>query len=189
MRRASRRGLTLAFLAGLALLLAGCGLANHSSGSSSEHAAAGASPESPGEREGTAPAEKQPEPVNPAGSPRAAVERFAESYINWSYATLAADEQRLAASAVGEARASELQSRQQTLRDRALARGRVFNTGTIVTVGLVAGAGGDVWACVTREQTGGEGEYASLAAAYHVTLATVRQVPGGWAVSAWRPEL
>jgi len=168
------------------MLLAGCGLARTISQPSEQQTAQ--IPTSPGEREGTAPAEQQPRPVSPASSPREAVERFADGYINWSYATLAADQQRLAESAVGEARASELQARQQTERDTALTRGRVFNSGTVVAASLVNGSR-DVWACVTKEQTGGQGEYAALAAAYHVAFATAQRVPGGWAVSAWRPEL
>jgi hypothetical protein len=168
--------------------LAACGLANRE-GTRSASSTSTPQQANPGEREGTTPPQPQAAPLAPAPSPQSAVERFADGYINWSYQTLAADEQRLAASAVGEARASELQARQQTERDSALARGHVFNTGTVVTVGPVKGAGGNVWVCVTREQTGGEGEYTALAAAYHVTLVTVARVPEGWAVRAWRPEL
>jgi hypothetical protein len=184
--RGGSRGRVLTLVILTAPLLAGCGLANSGSPATSEQA--GRTPASPGEHEGSAPAQPQSAPVSPAASPRQAVERFAEGYINWSYATLAADQQRLAASAVGEARASELQARQQTERDTALARGGVFNSGSVITASLVNGSR-DVWVCVTREQTGGTSEYAALAAAYHVTLATVQRVPGGWAVSAWRPEL
>jgi hypothetical protein len=187
MRRACR-GLMLAALIATAPLLAGCGLAGGGS-PPPESGSLSRIPTSPGEREGTAPAQPQTEPVAPASSPRAAVERFAEGYINWNYRTLAADQQRLAASAVGQARASELQARQQTERDSVIARGRVFNQGTVVAVAQVNGAARDVWVCVTREQTGGEGEYAALAVAYHVTLATVQQVRGRWAVSVWQPEL
>jgi hypothetical protein len=166
--------------------LAACGLANR------EHTPVAAStPQqaNPGEREGTTPHQSQTGPVAPAASPQSAVERFADSYINWTWETLAADQQRLAASAVGEARASELQARQQTERDTALTRGRVFNKGSVVAVAQVKDSSKDVWVCVTKEQTGGQGEYAALAAAYHVTLATVAKVPGGWAIQAWRPEL
>ncbi len=172
-------------MAGVPLLTA-CGLANRGGTQT-----ASGTPEqaNPGERQGTAPQQRQAAPVAPASSPQLAVERFAERYINWSYRTLAAEQQQLAASAVGEARAGELQARQQTERDSTLTRGRVFNTGSIVTVGAARAAGSDVFACVTKEQTGGDGEYAALAVAYHVTLATVQRVPGGWAVSAWQPVL
>jgi hypothetical protein len=169
--------------------LAACGLANREDTRSASSTASTPTQANPGEREGTAPPHPEATPLAPAPSPQSAVERFADGYINWNYQTLAADQQHLAASAIGEARASELQARQQTERDSALARGHVFNTGTVVTVAPVKGAGGNVWACVTREQTGGEGEYTALAAAYHVTLATVAPVPGGWSVRSWRPEL
>jgi hypothetical protein len=169
--------------------LAACGLANREGTRSDNSTSSTPRQASPGEREGTAPPQPHAAPLAPASSPQSAVERFADNYINWSYQTLADDQQHLAALSVGEARSSELQARQQTERDSALARGRVFNTGTVVTVGPVKGAGGNVWACVTREQTGGQGEYAALATAYHVTLATVARVPGGWAVGSWRPEL
>jgi len=187
MRRATR-GLTIATVTVAGSLLAGCGLAADGS-PPAESASSSRTPTSPGEREGTVPSRPQAWPIAPAGSPRIAVERFADGYINWSYRTLTADQQRLAASAVGEARASELQARQQSERDSVLARGRVFNTGTVIALAQVNGSARDVWACVTREQTGGEGEYAALAAAYHVALATVQRVPGGWAVSSWQPEL
>ncbi len=182
--RRTLSGLTLAGLLLTAPLLAGCGLA----GGGSSVQAGSQLPMSPGEREGTAPAKRQSEPVEPAASPRAAVERFAEGYINWNYRTLAADQQQLAAWAVGEARASELQARQQTERDSVIARGRVFNQGSVIAVAVVNGSAGHVWVCVTRERTGGEGEYAALAWAYHVALATVARVRGGWSVSRWQPE-
>lgn len=183
------RILVAVMLAAAAPVLAACGLANRQGTPSAGSTASTPAQANPGEQEGSAPPQRQAAPLAPAASPQSAVERFADGYINWSYETLAADEQHLAASAVGEARASELQARQQTERDSALARGHVFNTGTVVTVAPVKGAGGDVWACVTREQTGGQGEYTALAAAYHVTLATVTRVPGGWSVRSWRPEL
>ena len=39
------------------------------------------------------------------------------------------------------------------------------------------------WVIVTREQTGGDSDYEGLPAAYHVTLARLARVPGGYAVS------
>jgi hypothetical protein len=184
--RGLTRILVCAMLAASAAFLCACGLADRGVAP-----AARSTPQqaNPGEREGTTPKQRQASPAAPSASPRSAVERFAAAYINWSYRTLAADQQHLAASAVGEARAGELQARQQTERDSALARGRVFNAGRVVAVAQVNGAPADEWVCVTREQTGGEGEFAALAAAYHVTLATVGRVPGGWAVSSWQPEL
>ena len=44
------------------------------------------------------------------------------------------------------------------------------------------------WVIVTREQTGGDTQYEGLPAAYHVTLAQLASVPGGYAVSQWLPQ-
>jgi hypothetical protein len=189
--RSPARRYTLAAILIFTPFLAGCGLANRQSAPS--HPAPGAAGTPPeanaGERQGTVPASHQAGALDPSETARAAVERFAVAYVNWSYRTLAADQQRLAAWAVGGARASELQARQETARDRPLVRGRIFNAGSVITAAPVNGGDGSLWVCVTRERTGGSGEYESLPAAYHVTLATVARVAGGWAVSSWRPEL
>jgi hypothetical protein len=172
-----------------AAVLAGCGLANTTTTQAGgRHTPPQANP---GEREGTVPASRSrpAAPGNPAASPQAAVERFAAAYINWSWRTLAADQERLAASAVGEARAGELQAQQQTARDTPLVRGHIYNTGQVVAVATVRGGGAGEWVAVTKELTGGSGEYAELRPTFHVTLATVLRVPGGFAVSSWRPGL
>jgi hypothetical protein len=117
------------------------------------------------------------------------VERFANQYINWSYATLASDERRLAAESVGEARLVETQAQAQTVRDVPLRRNHIYNRGTVVAVSPANGGTANEWVVVTREQTGGDEEYAGLNAAFHVTLATVQRVSGGWTLSAWRPQV
>ena len=184
-----RRQLLAASILALTPILTGCGLAN----STPSRSGGGQAPPqaNPGEHEGTISAAdaRQAAPLDPAASPQLAVERFANAYINWTWRTLPADQERLAASAVGEARAAELQARQQTARDTPLARGRIYNTGQIVGVTTVRGGATGEWVAVTREQTGGEGEYAELRPTLHVTLATVRRVPGGFAVSSWQPGL
>jgi len=190
MRTRSRRYLMLLALVALTLFLSACGLLRNTKATASSGDSIPAQA-SPGEREGTIPASAAAEgpPVEPAATPQLAVERFAVSYINWTYKSLAADEARLAARAVGEARAAELQAQAQAARDTPLLRAHIYNTGTVVAVSRVAGGRPDEWVVVTREQTGGDQEYAGIQAAFHVTLATVAQVRGGWAVMAWRPEL
>lgn len=187
--RAARRYLLLAILIGIMPLLSACGLANRDT--SPTHTSNGAPAQAnPGEREGTIPASdsRQAPPRAPAASAAAAVERFARLYINWTYLSLSADEARLAASAVGEARTAEEQARAQSARDTPLRRAHIYNSGTVLSVSRAIGGAAGEWVIVTREQTGGDREYAGLRAAFHVTLATVQAVPGGWAVAAWRPR-
>jgi hypothetical protein len=125
--------------------------------------------------------------ARPAASPQQAIERFATAYISWTWRSLASDQAALAADAVGEARESEEQARQQTARDTPLRRAEIFNSGVIVAIAPLRDSRRGEWVIDTREQTGGNGEYAGLQAAFHITLASVQRVRGGWAVSAWRP--
>ncbi len=190
MRTRFRPYLVLLALIALTPFLSACGLLRQSR---STAAGANQTPTqaSPGEREGTIPASAAAEapPAELAATPQLALERFAAGYINWTYRSLAADEAQLAASAVGEARAAELQARAQASRDTVLQRGHIYNTGTVVGVSRVAGGQSREWVIVTREQTGGDQEYAGIQAAFHVTLASVARVTGGWSVSAWRPQV
>jgi len=116
----------------------------------------------------------------------AAVERFAAVYTNWDCRTLAADQRTLAAIAVGPAR---LQARQAaaSARNQTLIADRVWNRGETLAVASDRARPG-WWLIVTREQTGGEGEYAALPTTYHLTLARAVPVSGGWAVSEWQPQ-
>jgi hypothetical protein len=187
--RIARRYLLLALLIGLMPLLGACGLANRDASPTRPSNGAPAQA-NPGEREGAIPASGsfQAPPQAPAPSAAVAIERFAALYINWTYLSLRAHEARLAASAVGEARTTEEQAQAQSAHDTPLQRAHIYNSGTVLSVSHAIGGGAGEWVIVTREQTGGDQEYAGLQAALHVTLATVQAVPGGWAVAAWRPQ-
>jgi hypothetical protein len=108
-------------------------------------------------------------------------------YINWSYRTLSEDQQALARSAVGAARLSERQAAAQSHDDTAITRGQVWNRGQPISISLDLGSTG-TWVVVTREHTGGNTEYEGLPASYHVTLAKLAAVPGGYAVEQWLPQ-
>jgi hypothetical protein len=120
-------------------------------------------------------------------TPQRALATYATRYINWSYRTLTEDQQALASSAVGAARLSEQQAGAQSRNDTALARGQVWNRGQTISIAPDLGTP-DTWVVVTREQTGGNTEYQGLPASYHVTLAQLAAVPGGYAVEQWLPE-
>ncbi len=183
MRKTRLRLLLLTMLA--APVFAGCGLARTSETRVPPQA-------SPGEQQGTIPASAASEtvPVALAVSPRQAVERYALTYTNWTYATLEAVQARLAASAVGEARATELQAKAQTRNDRVLARAQIYNSGSIVAVAPVQHGSPGEWVVDTRERTGGTSqEYAATREGFHVTLATVRRVGQRFVVARWRPQI
>jgi hypothetical protein len=147
-----------------------------------------ASPQNPGEP--PAPAPPSPAAQAPAGvqpTPAKALAAFSRLYTNWTYRTLSADQRTLAAMSVGAARLAERQAAASTQADTTIVRGQLWNSGQI------AGIAPDLarpatWVLVTREQTGGDTQYEGLPAAYHVTLAQLARVPGGYAVSQWLPQ-
>lgn len=182
-----RNALSAAALMGLMGLLSGCGLAGSMDKTSASRGAPPAA--NPGEPKGTIPpAAKTGQPVNLAASPEAAILRFAGLYINWNYRSLPAHERQLAASATGDARLAESQAAASAERDRALQQGHIYNRGTVISVAAAIGGAPGRYAVVTREETGGNPEYAGLQAAFHVTLATVKHLPAGWAVDEWQPQ-
>ena len=88
---------------------------------------------------------------------------------------------------VGAARLAEQQAAASSEADTTIARGHIWNSGQIVSIATRPRRRG-TWVIVTREQTGGDTEYEGLPAAYHVTLARLARVPGGYAVSEWLPQ-
>jgi hypothetical protein len=179
--------LTLIAAIGCALLFAGCGLAGQLGGHPTRTQVTSAA--NPGESQGTVPtgAPEAP-PSRPASTPTGAISQVAAMYVNWSYRTLAAQQMRLAGITVGEARAAELQAAQQTRRDLTLKRARIYNTGSVLAISPLLGGTPGQYVVVTREETGGDQEYAGLAATYHVTLAAVQRVRAGWSVAQWQPQ-
>jgi len=186
MRFATMRGLIAVYVSLAAVAFAGCTnpdapSAVHGSESSASVQNAGepaaAPPPSPSAQ---APAEVQP-------TPALALAAFARRYVNWSYSTLNAGQRTLAAMSVGAARLSELQAATTSQNDTAIARGQVWNSGQVVSItrDLTKTA---AWVVVTHEQTGGSSQYEGLPAAYHVTIAQLANVPGGYAVSEWLPQ-
>jgi hypothetical protein len=120
-------------------------------------------------------------------TPQRALAYFAQRYVNWTYRTLTANQHLLASMSVGAARLSEQQAAARSNQDTTLARGQVWNRGATISVSQNLAAPG-MWVIVTREQTGGSTEYEGLPASYHVTLAQLAHVPGGYAVEQWLPQ-
>ncbi len=189
MRARLRAVLLLAALIGITPLATGCGLAGSIAHNSRPPQGTPAAT-NPGESQGTIPAAagEEPAPARPAATPQQAIVAYATLYINWTYQTLAAHERTLAAMAVGDARLAERQAVAQTQRDSRIQQGGIYNRGTVVGVSPAAGGSPGEYVVVTREETGGDQEYAGLQAAFHVTLATVQKVTGGWAVVEWQPQ-
>lgn len=180
-----KRLLALCLLAG-AVVLAGC--SNPDAPSAGQRTTSTASPQNEGEP--PAPAAASPASQAPAAvqrTPTAALTAFSGLYSNWTYRTLTAHQRTLAAMSVGAARLAEQQAAASSQADTTIARGHIWNSGQIVSIaGDLADSG--TWAIVTREQTGGSTQYEGLPASFHVTLARLARVPGGYAVSEWLPQ-
>jgi hypothetical protein len=174
----------LACLAPVAL--AGC--SNPDAPTATSTATSSGSPSNPGEP--SAPPPPSPPSQAPFGvqtTPQRALAAYATRYTNWSYQTLMEDQDALARSSVGAARLAEQQAAARSHNDTALVRGQVWNHGQTISIAPDLGAPG-TWAVVTRERTGGNTEYEGLPASYHVTLAKLAAVPGGYAVEQWLPQ-
>jgi hypothetical protein len=174
----------LACLSGLLVALAGCRNPDAPVAETSTLA----SPQNAGEPRAEpppAPAAQAPFGVQP--TPQRALAQYAVRYVNWSYGTLTSDQRALAGMSVGAARLSEQQAAARTQADRTISRGRIWNHGTVIAASEDQAAPG-MWLVVTLERTGGNSEYQGLPASYHVTLARLARMPGGWAVSEWLPR-
>jgi hypothetical protein len=120
-------------------------------------------------------------------SPREALQAFAELYVNWSYQNLTARQRLLAAISVGSARAAEQQAAASSAGDPAIRSGQIQNSGALVALAPDMARPG-YWVLTTLERTSGNTEYRGLPATYHVTLARLARIHGGYAVSEWLPQ-
>ena len=140
--------------------------------------------------EPAAPPAQQPVAENPhavKATAERALASFAALYVNWTYRTLSAQQRTLAAMSVGPARLAERQAAAASEGDTAIARGQIWNRGSAVSIAPDMSTP-EEWVLVTREETGGNTQYEGLGAAYHVTLARLARVPGGYAVQEWLPQ-
>jgi len=121
-------------------------------------------------------------------SPQAALARYAELYVNWTAAGVAANQRQLAAISLGQARAQALQAAASFARDPELTKSAVSNTGSVVAIAPGQGAAAGLWVVVTREQTIGKGDYAGLPPTLHVIYALLARTASGLVVTRWQPE-
>jgi hypothetical protein len=145
------------------------------------------------ERGGTIPQAAQASQGTPAAAagsstPRAALERYARLYVNWTASTVAGVQRDLAALSVGQAHAQALQAAASYGRDTTLQTSHVTNTGTVIAIDPGQGTASGLWVIVTSEQTTGAGNYAGLPPTVHVTYAQVSQTQHEFVVSRWSPQ-
>jgi hypothetical protein len=122
-------------------------------------------------------------------SPVEAVRSFASAYVNWTADTVANDMRGLAARSIGQARSALELAAAQTASDYELQQGGISNSGAVEAISPLPSAG-DRYIVVTRESTTATNTtaYQGLRPAWHVAIATVARLQGGWVVSGWRPE-
>lgn len=183
----------------LSLVLAGCTSQRPASiplgrtfGPSAPSRAAAYAGDPPGERNGTLPAAANAQENRPTGhslatTPRAALRAYALAYGNWNATTLRAHELYLAELAVGAARLTADQTAASVSTDPQLALHQVHNEASIIAIAPIDDHNRGEWVVVTAERTTGLGPYAALPSTLHVTFAYVGRMPGGWAVSRWKP--
>ena len=189
--------ITARVLAALAAMVAvgGCGIgdpytrANTTTGRRPVSPAAGpAAAQNPGESPAPPPPSAQSQaPGAPAATPEGAIRQFALLYVNWTWRTLGPHLRQLAAISVGAARLAEQQAAAAQGRDSEIAATHVYNRGQIVSIAPSQTQPG-AWVIVTREQTGGNAQYDGLQPSWHVSLAQLVHLPGGYSISQWLPQ-
>lgn len=200
--------LTISLLAVCAAgLLTGCGIgdpyqhpaattratASASTSSSTTTTAAADSADPAPERGGTIPGPAQAsqtrlEPGAASVTARAAVQRYAAVYVNWTAKTLVANQRKLAALSIGSARLQAEQAVASAATDTKLTADQVTNLGRLVSLSPGTGPATGKWVVVTSEKTVGQGDYQGLPPTVHVTYAAVTNTPRGWVISQWAPQ-
>lgn len=133
-----------------------------------------------------------------SASPARAIRRFAEQYVNWDAADVAARMRALAGASIGQARSEMALTSAQVRGDRTLRQAGIANHGTVEAVARLPRQH-NRYVVVTRERTTARytTSYQGLAPAWHVTLVTVARVRGArrradgrprWVVSVWQPQ-
>jgi hypothetical protein len=123
-------------------------------------------------------------------SPAQAVYVFATQYINWNSRDVSARLRALASVSVGQARSAVSAAASETASDGELKRGQVANSGVVEAIAPVIGHRYE-YAVATREQTTASGTdaYQGIAPEWHLAVATVTRLEGGfWVLSDWQPE-
>jgi hypothetical protein len=189
--------ITARVLAALAAMVAvgGCGISDPYTRANTttsprpvSHAAGPAAAQNPGEPPAPPPPPAHSQRPNaPAATPQQAIRQFALLYVNWTWRTLPTHLRQLAAISVGAARLAEQQATAAQGRDSEIAATHVYNRGQIVSIARNQTQPGE-WVIVTREQTGGNAQYDGLQPSWHVTLAKLVHLPGGYSTSQWLPQ-
>ncbi len=180
-----RLGALLA-VAGVAVLVAGCGLKDPNTvalGSSTSTTSTTASASAP-----TITTSQKTAPTAGGPSPQAAIEQYAALWCNWTTADLHAHERQLEALSVGGARTQEqLALASPTQQQGDSGPTDVTNTCKVESLapGLADAAG--QWVLVTASQTSTPGT-AALPAQYHVTYVGLARQGGRYLVDLWLPQ-
>jgi hypothetical protein len=184
-----------------AVAIAGCGLSNPYQTHGNRRPAIAPStttapadtPDPPQERGGTIPQSAGAAQAKLAAGaarskPRAALERYGTTYVNWDAAHVIAIQHELAAISLGQARALAQQAAASAAGDPELTQSHVANHGQVISIAPGQGPAAGQWVIVTSEVTSGQGQYAGLPPTLHIIYAKLTKASQGWVVSGWQPQ-
>lgn len=127
-------------------------------------------------------------PVAAAPTAEAAVRRYAEQAINWTWRDLEQRQRKLARASVGQAREHAELMATTAAHDDEMRRGRITHSGTVQAIAARPGSRHQ-WIVVTRERSGSDAadQFAPLTS-WHVYIAAAERTDDGWVVSQWRAQ-